>query len=107
MSSSVAERVRERAGALGLVAGTPVVAMLSGGADSTLLVVTLAELGCAVRVVHVAHGLRGIASQEDADACGELAAHVVARAVDQRAHPLPVARRQRRESTRRARRGEA
>lgn len=73
MSSSVAERVRERAGALGLVAGAPVVAMLSGGADSTLLVVSLAELGCAVRVVHVAHGLRGAESDADADACRSLA----------------------------------
>ena len=42
MRPEVAERIRERASALGLLAGTPVVAMLSGGADSTLLVVSLA-----------------------------------------------------------------
>jgi len=46
--------------------------MLSGGADSTLLVVTLAELGCAVRVVHVGHGLRGEESEADAAACRTL-----------------------------------
>ena len=33
--------------------------MVSGGADSTLLVVVLAELGLEVRALHVAHGLRG------------------------------------------------
>ncbi len=73
MRPDVAERIRERASALGLLAGTPVVAMLSGGADSTLLVVSLAELGCAVRIVHVAHGLRGEESAGDLDACRALA----------------------------------
>ena len=73
MSSNVAERIRERAGALGLLADTSVVAMLSGGADSTLLVVALADLGCAVRVVHVAHGLRGDESEADRAACCALA----------------------------------
>ena len=58
MSASVAERIRVRASALGLLADTPVVTLLSGGADSTLLAVSLAELGCAARLVHVAHGLR-------------------------------------------------
>ena len=76
MSSNVAERIRERAGALGLLADTSVVAMLSGGADSTLLVVALADLGCAVRVVHVAHGLRGDESEADRAACCALAEHL-------------------------------
>ena len=49
VSAELVSRIAERAGALGLGPATPVVAMLSGGADSTLLVVTLAELGCAVR----------------------------------------------------------
>ncbi len=42
-------------------------AMVSGGADSTLLVVVLAELGFEVRGLHVAHGLRGAESDDDAD----------------------------------------
>jgi tRNA(Ile)-lysidine synthase len=73
VSSDVAERIRARAGALDLLAGTPVVALISGGADSTLLAVALAELRCAVRLVHVAHALRGDASEADATACRALA----------------------------------
>ena len=72
MSAEIVSRIAHRAAALGLVPATPVVAMLSGGADSTLLVTMLAELGCAVRVVHVAHGLRGEESAADAAACGAL-----------------------------------
>ena len=73
MSASVAERIRVRASALGLLADTPVVTLLSGGADSTLLAVSLAELGCAARLVHVAHGLRGAESEADEQACRRLA----------------------------------
>ena len=73
MSASVAERIRVRASALGLLADTPVVTLLSGGADSTLLAVSLAELGCAARLVHVAHGLRGAESEADEQACHRLA----------------------------------
>ena len=69
VSTEIVSRIAERADALGLRSATPVVAMLSGGADSTLLVVALAELGCAVRVVHVGHGLRGEESEADAAAC--------------------------------------
>ena len=72
VSAELVSRIAERAGALGLEPTTPVVAMLSGGADSTLLVVALAELGCAVRVVHVEHGLRGEESDADAAACRAL-----------------------------------
>ncbi|MGI9117644.1 MAG: tRNA lysidine(34) synthetase TilS [Gaiellales bacterium] len=73
MRADAAARIAARADALGLVAGAPVVAMLSGGADSTLLAVALAERGCAARLVHVAHGLRGAESEADADACRALA----------------------------------
>lgn len=69
VSAEIVSRIAKRASALGLVPATPVVAMLSGGADSTLLVVILADLGCAVRVVHVEHGLRGVESVADAEAC--------------------------------------
>lgn len=73
MSTDVADRIAARADALGLAAGTPVVAMISGGADSTLLAVALADLGCAARLVHVAHALRGDESEADAMACRALA----------------------------------
>ena len=54
----------------------PIVAMTSGGADSTLLAVVLAEQGCDVRLLHVAHGLRGAESEADAEACRALAARL-------------------------------
>ncbi len=71
-----AERISARCDDLGLGVGTPVVAMVSGGADSTLLLVVLAERGCAVRAVHVAHALRGDASEADAEHCRSLAARL-------------------------------
>ena len=77
MSASVAERIRVRTSALGLLADTPVVTLLSGGADSTLLAVSLAELGCAARLVHVAHSLRGAESEADEQACRRLAQQLV------------------------------
>ena len=52
---------------------SPIVAMTSGGADSTLLAVILAERGCDVRLLHVVHGLRGAESEADAEACRALA----------------------------------
>lgn len=73
MAADVADRIAARLDALGLGAGAPVCAMVSGGADSTLLLVALAERGCAVRAVHVAHGLRGPESEADAEACRALA----------------------------------
>jgi len=72
--ASVTERIAHRAELLGLEPGAPVVAMLSGGADSTLLVVALAERNCAVRALHVAHALRGVDSEADLEACRALAA---------------------------------
>lgn len=50
----------------------PVLAMVSGGADSTLLVTVLTELGFAVRGLHVAHRLRGADSDADAAFCRQL-----------------------------------
>ena len=62
----VAATIRER----GLLqSGGRVLALGSGGADSTLLLVLLAELGYEVRGLHVAHGLRGADSEADEAAC--------------------------------------
>jgi tRNA(Ile)-lysidine synthase len=71
--ADLAERIAARLDALGLDPGSPVQAMVSGGADSTLLAVALVDRGCAVRAVHVAHGLRGGESEADAAACDDLA----------------------------------
>ena len=67
----------------------PIVAMTSGGADSTLLAVVLVEQGCDVRLLHVAHGLRGAESEADAEACRALAARLDVRisVVDGRVAP--------------------
>jgi tRNA(Ile)-lysidine synthase len=72
----VAERAARVLRGAGIEPPAPVLAMVSGGADSTLLAAVLAELGYAVRGLHVAHGLRGADSAADADFC--------------RALPLPV-----------------
>ena len=45
--------------------------LVSGGADSTFLWHALRELGYETSAVHVAHGLRGAESDEDARFCGE------------------------------------
>ncbi len=59
--------------------GGAVTCFVSGGADSTFLVHALRELGYDVRALHVAHGLRGAESDEDARFCREeLGAEVVA-----------------------------
>ena len=52
----------------------PVVCMVSGGADSTLLAHALARLGHPLATVHCAHALRGAESAADAVACRGLAA---------------------------------
>ena len=57
-----------------LAPGEPVVALVSGGADSTLLACALHALGHPLETLHVAHALRGSASVADADACRALAA---------------------------------
>jgi tRNA(Ile)-lysidine synthase len=58
--------------------GGEVTALVSGGADSTCLWHALGELGYRVSALHVAHGLRGAESDEDARFCREaLGAEVV------------------------------
>ena len=49
--------------------GGEVTCFVSGGADSTCLWHTLRELGYQVSALHVAHGLRGRESEEDAEFC--------------------------------------
>ncbi len=58
--------------------GGEVVCLVSGGVDSTCLWHVLGTLGHRVSAVHVAHGLRGAESEEDARHCREhLGAEVV------------------------------
>src|ERR687897_450667 len=58
--------VRER----GLIEpGAKVTCLVSGGADSTCLLHVLCELGYRVSALHIAHGLRGAESDEDARFC--------------------------------------
>jgi tRNA(Ile)-lysidine synthase len=64
-----------------------VLAMVSGGADSTLLVAVLAELSYDVRGLHVAHGLRGAESDADVAFCRTLPVPV--EVVDGRVEPGP------------------
>jgi tRNA(Ile)-lysidine synthase len=52
-------------------AGGEVVALVSGGADSTCLWHALGALGYGVSALHVNHGLRGDESEEDARFCRE------------------------------------
>jgi tRNA(Ile)-lysidine synthetase-like protein len=59
-------------------AGGEVTCLVSGGADSTCLWHVLRSLGYQIRALHVAHGLRGSESEEDARFCrDELGAEVV------------------------------
>lgn len=57
--------------------GQEVTCLVSGGADSTFLWHALRELGYRVSAVHVAHGLRGAESDEDARFCREALGAVV------------------------------
>jgi tRNA(Ile)-lysidine synthase len=58
--------------------GSEVLCLVSGGADSTCLVLALRELGYRAEALHVDHGLRGAESDEDARFCVEaLGADVV------------------------------
>jgi tRNA(Ile)-lysidine synthase len=73
-------RIEEHVRAHALIEpGGEVVALVSGGADSTCLWHALRELGYAVSALHVDHGLRGDDSDEDARFCRDaLGAEVVA-----------------------------
>ena len=73
----VAERAARVLRRAGIEPPGALLAMVSGGGDSTLLVAVLAELGYRVRGLHVAHGLRGAESEADADFCRSLAVPVV------------------------------
>ena len=55
-----------------LVPGGAVTCLVSGGADSTCLWHALGALGYRVSAVHVNHGLRGEASEEDARFCRDV-----------------------------------
>jgi tRNA(Ile)-lysidine synthase len=72
-------RVEQHIRAQELIAtGGEVVALVSGGADSTCLWHALRELGYRVSALHVNHGLRGAESDEDARFCREqLGAEVI------------------------------
>jgi tRNA(Ile)-lysidine synthase len=59
-----------------LAEGEPVLVLVSGGADSTLLAHALHELGHPLETLHVKHGLRGAESASDAEACRALAARL-------------------------------
>ena len=52
--------------------GGEVTCLVSGGADSTCLWHALGELGYRVSALHVAHGLRGAESDEDARFCRDV-----------------------------------
>ena len=71
-----------------LAPGEPVLALVSGGADSTLLALVLHALGHPLETLHVAHGLRGAESDADAEACRALAGQL---AVPHREVAGPVA----------------
>jgi len=71
-----------------LAPGEPVLALVSGGADTTLLALALHELGHPLETLHVAHGLRGAESDADAEACRALAGQL---AVPHREVAGPVA----------------
>lgn len=74
--AEVDPRVAERLRAFDVHWATPVLALISGGADSTLLLVSLARTTRRVRALHVTHGLRGAESDADRDSCIALAAHL-------------------------------
>ena len=60
-----------------LAPGEPVLALVSGGADSVCLWDVLRTLGHEVEAMHVEHGLRGAAGLADAAHCAALGAVVV------------------------------
>jgi tRNA(Ile)-lysidine synthase len=80
-------RVEEHIRAHELIpSGGEVVALVSGGADSTCLWHVLRALGYRVSALHVNHGLRGAESDQDARFCRELlAAEIVDAPVPERA----------------------
>jgi tRNA(Ile)-lysidine synthase len=78
-AAALRSRVEEHIRAHDLIPpGAPVLALVSGGADSTCLWHALGALGYRVSALHVNHGLRGEESEEDARFCRDtLGAEVV------------------------------
>ena len=64
--------IAEALSAAGLPAGARILVALSGGADSTALLLALKELGIPTAALHVHHGIRGAEADRDADFCREL-----------------------------------
>jgi tRNA(Ile)-lysidine synthase len=60
--------------------GAEVLCLVSGGADSTCLLLTLRELGYRASALHVDHGLRGPESDADARFCAEVLGAEIVRA---------------------------
>ncbi|HEX4519494.1 MAG TPA: tRNA lysidine(34) synthetase TilS [Gaiellaceae bacterium] len=75
----VLTRIETHISSLGLIEpGGEVLCLVSGGADSTCLLLALRELGYRASALHVDHGLRGAESDADARFCaGTLGAEVV------------------------------
>jgi tRNA(Ile)-lysidine synthase len=70
VATKAATDLVERVRATGLIArGEPLVAMVSGGRDSTCLLAIAAELGADITALHVNYGLRGADSDGDEAAC--------------------------------------
>lgn len=82
----VVDRVAATIGRHELIqSGASVTCLVSAGADSTCLWHVLRELGYDVDAVHVAHGLRGEESDDDAEFCRDvLGATVVSRVAESR-----------------------
>ena len=71
-TEAMLERVQSYIREHGLIEpGGEVTCLVSGGADSTFLWHALRDLGYSVSALHVAHGLRGAESDEDARFCRE------------------------------------
>lgn len=71
-TEAMLERIKSFIRERGLIEpGGEVTCLVSGGADSTCLWHALGELGYRVSALHVAHGLRGAESDEDARFCRE------------------------------------
>jgi tRNA(Ile)-lysidine synthase len=85
-AAALRSRVEEHIRAHDLIPpGAPVLALVSGGADSTCLWHALGALGYRVSALHVNHGLRGEESEEDARFCRDtLGAEVVEAALPSR-----------------------
>ena len=86
VSNELRARIEEHVRAQELIPpGGKVVALVSGGADSTCLWHALGSLGYRVSALHVNHGMRGEESDDDARFCREvLGAEVVEAAVPRR-----------------------